>query len=150
EAVVERAGRVHLLRIETATAGRLGLEFREAVFVGIRECNNHCEFCFIRGLPPGLRPSLYVFDDDYRYSFLFGNFLTLTNLQESDWERIAFQKLSPLWVSVHATDPAVRGRLLGNRRAPPIVPALQRLGRLGIEVHAQIVLCPGINDGPVL
>jgi putative radical SAM enzyme (TIGR03279 family) len=117
---------------------------------GIRECNNHCEFCFIRGLPRGLRPSLYVFDDDYRYSFLWGNFLTLTNLTEADWARIGYQRLGPLNVSVHATDPAVRARLLNNRRAPPIVPQLERLGRLGIRVNTQVVLCAGLNDGAVL
>jgi putative radical SAM enzyme (TIGR03279 family) len=117
---------------------------------GIRECNNHCEFCFIRGLPKGLRPSLYVYDDDYRYSFLWGNFLTLTNLTEDDWARIGYQRLSPLNVSVHATDPDLRRRLLNNRHAPPILPQLDRLGRLGIEVHTQIVLCAGLNDGAAL
>ncbi len=136
--------------LEGAAGLDLGVEFSDAVFAGIRQCNNHCEFCFIRGLPRGLRPSLYVFDDDYRYSFLYGNFLTLTNLEEADWERIGYQKLSPLWVSVHATDLEVRRRLLVNPRAPDIVAQLRRLGAMGIEVHAQIVLCPGINDGVVL
>ena len=117
---------------------------------GIRECNNHCEFCFIRGLPSGLRPTLYVFDDDYRYSFLWGNFLTLTNLAEADWARIGSQRLSPLNVSVHATDPAMRRRLLNNRHAPAILPQLERLGALGVQVNAQVVLCAGINDGAVL
>ena len=110
---------------------------------GIRECNNHCEFCFIRGLPSGLRPSLYVFDDDYRYSFLWGNFLTLTNLDEADWARIGYQRLSPLNVSVHATDDGVRRRLLNNRHAPAILPQLERLAALGIQVNAQVVLCAG-------
>jgi putative radical SAM enzyme (TIGR03279 family) len=122
----------------------------EAVPGGIRECNNHCEFCFIRGLPGGLRPSLYVFDDDYRYSFLWGNFLTLTNLDESDWARIGYQRLSPLNVSVHATEPAVRQKLLNNRRAQPILPQLRRLKHLGIQINAQVVLCAGLNDGAVL
>ena len=122
----------------------------EAVPGGIRECNNHCEFCFIRGLPGGLRPSLYVFDDDYRYSFLWGNFLTLTNLDERDWARIGYQRLSPLNVSVHATEPAVRQKLLNNRHAPPILPQLERLKNLGIQVNAQVVLCAGLNDGAVL
>jgi putative radical SAM enzyme (TIGR03279 family) len=122
----------------------------EAVPGGIRECNNHCEFCFIRGLPAGLRPSLYIFDDDYRYSFLWGNFLTLTNLAESDWARIAYQRLTPLNVSVHATDPQTRGRLLGNKHAPDILPQLARLASWGIKVNAQVVLCAGINDGAVL
>jgi putative radical SAM enzyme (TIGR03279 family) len=122
----------------------------EAVPGGIRECNNHCEFCFIRGLPSGLRSSLYVFDDDYRYSFLWGNFLTLTNLDERDWARIGYQRLSPLNVSVHATDDGVRRQMLTNRHAPPILPQLERLGALGVEVNAQIVLCAGLNDGAVL
>ncbi len=126
------------------------LTLAEAVPGGIRECNNHCEFCFIRGLPEGLRRSLYVFDDDYRYSFLWGNFLTLTNLDEADWARIAYQRLSPLNVSVHATDPDVRRTLLVNRQAPEILPQLRRLAGLGIRVNAQIVLCAGINDGAVL
>src|SRR5262249_39098999 len=122
----------------------------EPVPGGIRECNNHCEFCFIRGLPAGLRPTLYVFDDDYRYSFLWGNFLTLTNLSEADWARIGYQRLSPLNVSVHATDAAVRRRMLNNRPAPPILPQLERLAGLGIRVNAQGVLCAGIKHrGPL-
>ncbi|MCA1644366.1 MAG: DUF512 domain-containing protein [Chloroflexi bacterium] len=126
------------------------LTFGEAVPGGIRECNNHCEFCFIRGLPDGLRRSLYVFDDDYRYSFLWGNFLTLTNLDEADWARIGYQRLSPLNVSVHATDPDVRRTLLNNRHAPDVLPQLRRLGGLGIRVNAQVVLCAGVNDRDVL
>ena len=122
----------------------------EPVPGGIRECNNHCEFCFIRGLPSGLRPTLYVFDDDYRYSFLWGNFLTLTNLHESDWARIGYQRLSPLNVSVHATDDAVRRKLLNNRHAPSIISQLERLEVLGVEVNAQVVLCAGLNDSDVL
>jgi putative radical SAM enzyme (TIGR03279 family) len=91
-----------------------------------------------------------VFDDDYRYSFLWGNFLTLTNLDEEDWARIGYQRLSPLNVSVHATDRRVRQILLNNRHAPDIMPQLERLARLGIQVNAQVVLCAGINDGEVL
>ena len=124
--------------------------FAEPVPGGIRECNNHCEFCFIRGLPRGLRPTLYVFDDDYRYSFLWGNFLTLTNLSEGDWARIGFQRLSPLNVSVHAAETSARRRLLNNRHAPPIRPQLERLAAVGIVVNTQVVLCAGINDGAVL
>src|SRR5205814_4376358 len=118
--------RVDGARLELETGGQVldavALTLAEAVPGGIRECNNHCEFCFIRGLPTGLRPTLYVFDDDYRYSFLWGNFLTLTNLDESDWARIGYQRLSPLNVSVHATDDEVRRRMLVNRHAPSIVP----------------------------
>lgn len=145
--VVERGG--NRLSLE-GPVDAAALTFEEPVPGGIRECNNHCEFCFIRGLPRGLRPALYVFDDDYRYSFLWGNFLTLTNLDESDWARIGYQRLSPLNVSVHATDPDVRRVLLNNRHAPPILPQLERLAQMGIEVNTQIVLCAGINDGEVL
>jgi putative radical SAM enzyme (TIGR03279 family) len=138
------------LRPGSNTLDPAALTLVEAVPGGIRECNNHCEFCFIRGLPGGLRPSLYIFDDDYRYSFLWGNFLTLTNLDEADWARIGYQRLSPLNVSVHATDVDVRRRMLNNRHAPPILPQLERLRSLGIQVNAQVVLCAGLNDGEVL
>jgi putative radical SAM enzyme (TIGR03279 family) len=139
-----------LVELEGGGLSAEGLGLEEAFPGGIRECNNHCEFCFIRGLPGGLRPSLYVFDDDYRYSFLFGTFLTLTNLTEADWARIGYQRLSPLNVSVHATDPAVRRRLLNNRHAEPILPQLERLAQLGVRVNTQVVLCAGINDGACL
>ena len=145
-----RRGNGSLVQLEGEGLSADGLVLEEAFPGGIRECNNHCEFCFIRGLPGGLRPSLYVFDDDYRYSFLFGTFLTLTNLNEADWARIGYQRLSPLNVSVHATHPEVRRRLLNNRHAEPIVPQLERLARLGIMVNTQVVLCAGINDGPCL
>lgn len=127
-----------------------GLSFTEPTFSPIRECNNHCPFCFIDQLPGSMRSSLYIRDDDYRYSFLFGNFVTLTNLNERDWERLAEQRLSPLYVSVHATDPEMRRVLLGNDRAPDILPQLERLAGLGIRAHTQIVVCPGMNDGAVL
>jgi putative radical SAM enzyme (TIGR03279 family) len=147
--VIERGGQQIALEPPDALDAA-ALSFVDPVPGGIRECNNHCEFCFIRGLPRGLRPTLYVFDDDYRYSFLWGNFLTLTNLDESDWVRIGYQRLSPLNVSVHATDDEVRRQLLNNRHAPPILPQLARLAALGIEVNTQIVLCAGVNDGAAL
>lgn len=129
----------------------LGLDFARPTFdIDIRRCNNHCEFCFVAQMPPGLRSSLYVKDDDYRHSFLFGNYVTLTNLDESDWARIEEQFLSPLYVSVHATDPDLRRRMLGNPIAPDVMEQLQRLARLGIEVHTQLVLTPGLNDGAQL
>ena len=134
-------------RIELrAPDGLAGAVVEDPVPGGIRECNNHCEFCFIRGLPPGLRPTLYVFDDDYRYSFLWGNFLTLTNLSTADWARIGYQRLSPLNVSVHATNPTIRRRLLNNRHAPEILPQLRRLASFGVRVHTQVVVCAGVND----
>lgn len=128
----------------------LGVDFEQPTFDGLRQCNNNCEFCFIAGLPKGLRRSLYVRDDDYRYSFLFGSFVTLTNLAEEDWRRIAYQRLTPLRVSVHSTDPELRAKLLEHPNAAPILPQLTWLGKAGIQIHAQIVLCPGLNDGEQL
>ena len=108
-------------------------------------------FCFIHQLPRGMRKSLYVKDDDFRLSFLHGNYITLTDLAEPDFERIIEQRLSPLYVSVHATDPELRYRLLGQpRRSTEILPRLERLAKARIRVHAQIVLCPDLNDGPHL
>ena len=125
----------------------LGLDFTSPTFDGLRRCRNRCDFCFVSQMPPGLRPSLYVRDDDYRYSVLYGNFITLTHLTREDWERLAEQRLSPLYVSVHATEPDLRRRLLGQVGIPDILPQIDRLADLGIAVHAQIVLIPGINDG---
>ena len=128
----------------------LGLIFGADVFDGLRRCRNKCVFCFEDQMPAGMRPALAARDDDYRLSFLHGNFITLTNLRAGDLARIRRDHLSPLFVSIHATDPAVRRRLLGNSRAPDIIRQLRRLGTDGIQVHAQIVLCPGWNDGAVL
>jgi putative radical SAM enzyme (TIGR03279 family) len=125
----------------------LGLAVEDAP---TRTCGNACTFCFVDQLPRGLRPSLYVKDEDYRLSFSYGNYVTLTNLSDEDYGRIATQRLSPLYVSVHATDDAVRRAMLGNDEAPPILPSLRRLTDAGIRVHAQAVLCPGVNDGDVL
>ena len=122
----------------------MGVRLREPKF---RRCNNKCVFCFVDQNPPGVRRALRFKDEDFRLSFLYGNFVTLTNTPSSDLERIIEQRLSPLYVSVHATDVTLRRRLLGNPRAPDIVPILRRLGQNGIEVHAQIVLVPGLNDG---
>jgi len=125
----------------------LGIEFERATWDDVTLCNNNCFFCFLKGLPRGLRKPLYTKDDDYRLSFLHGNFVTLTNLTEADWQRLAEQRLSPLNVSVHATEPALRRRLLGNPSAPDVIEQIERLRGLGIRVHAQIVLTPGVNDG---
>ncbi|MBD3241454.1 MAG: DUF512 domain-containing protein [Chitinivibrionales bacterium] len=125
----------------------LGVSF---VPVPVRRCRNRCLFCFIDQMPPGLRRSLYIKDEDYRHSFLYGNFVTLTGLRQSDLSRIVSMRLSPLYVSVHATDHAVRNRLLGNSRAPDILAQLRELGTHGIQFHTQIVVCPGYNDGAVL
>ena len=125
----------------------LGLTFYDPTFDGIKRCNNHCPFCFVDQNAPGLRRTLDIKDDDYRYSFLYGGFITLTNLKDADWARIDEERLSPLYVSVHATEPELRRALLGNPRAPEVVPQLRRLGEMGIQTHTQLVLCPGINDG---
>ena len=128
----------------------LGIEFADDAFDGTRICNNTCFFCFLKGLPKGLRKPLYLKDDDYRLSFLHGNFVTLTNLSEDDWARLAEQRLSPMHVSVHATDLELRRRMLGNRRAPDIRAQLRQLAEMRIEAHTQVVLCPGVNDADAL
>jgi putative radical SAM enzyme (TIGR03279 family) len=116
----------------------------------IRRCANRCDFCFVDGLPEGLRDTLYIRDDDYRLSFKYGNFATLTNLKPRDLERIVEYRLSPLYVSVHATDPVVRRWLLRNPLAPDILEQLRQLAQHGIVFHTQVVMSPGVNDGPVL
>ncbi|TRO83811.1 DUF512 domain-containing protein [Desulfuromonas acetexigens] len=113
------------------------------------ECGNQCLFCFVHQLPRGMRKSLYVKDEDYRFSFLYGAYVTLTNVDEKDILRIIEQRLSPLYVSVHASDEELRRKLLG-RQGPAILPLLRRLVEAGIKLHTQIVLCPGLNDGPAL
>src|SRR5829696_3357590 len=128
----------------------LGIEVQSAVFDRVRTCDNHCEFCFIYQLPPGLRRSLYLKDDDYRLSFLYGNFTTLTRFTEADLERVVTEKLAPLYVSIHATDPEVRASMLRNRRGATSLRWLRALLDHGVEVHGQAVVCPGVNDGAVL
>lgn len=127
-----------------------GLEFASDVFDGVRTCRNRCLFCFIDQMPPSLRPTLYVKDDDYRLSFLHGNFITLTNLTPKDWKRISRWRLSPLYISVHTTDPDRRALMMGNPGARRIMSHLRRLARAGVEMHIQVVLCPGLNDGEQL
>jgi len=138
------------LRLRREYGQPLGIAFEHVTFDGIRRCHNRCEFCFIRHMPPGLRKTLYVRDDDYRYSFLYGNFVTLTNLSTEDWARIKEQHLSPLYVSVHSTDPALRARMLGTPDGGDILRQLRRLGRAGIDLHTQIVVVPTLNDGLAL
>lgn len=116
----------------------------------VRECANKCVFCFVDGNPEGVRRTLYLRDDDFRLSFTYGSYVTLTNLGPRGFQRLIDQRLSPLYVSVHATEPEVRMRLLGVRRGGEIVDQLRRLTEAGIEVHTQVVLCPGWNDGAQL
>ena len=125
----------------------LGLELRGDGLETITECTNHCPFCFVTQLPPGMRRTLQIKDDDYRYSFLFASFVTLTNLTPEDWARIEEQHLSPLYVSVHSTDVAMRRKLLGNKFAEDPLAQLDRLAAMDVTVHTQLVTCPGINDG---
>ena len=147
---VRRGGLELTLSVERREAEPLGLEVDAALFDQVRTCDNHCEFCFIYQLPPGMRKSLYVKDDDYRLSFLYGNFTTLTRFTETDLERVVTEGLSPLWVSIHATDPTVRARMLSNRRGATSLRWLRALLDHGIEVHGQVVVCPDVNDGAVL
>lgn len=146
-----RGGRIHRRRGARASNMPLGLEFMHPTFdIDIRRCNNLCPFCFVLQTPKGVRRTLYIKDDDYRYSFLYGHFVTLTNLADEDWARIEEQHLSPLYVSVHATDPALRQVLLRNSRAEDILEQLRWLTARGIEVHTQLVVVPGLNDGEAL
>ena len=143
-------GTRHVVELEKDPDEGLGLAFTEALFDGLRQCNNHCPFCFIDQQPPGHRASLYLKDDDYRLSFLYGSYLTLTNLTASDWQRIEEQRLSPLFVSVHATDPELRSRLLVNPRAAMLADQLAWFAERRLQIHAQVVVCPGLNDGEAL
>ncbi|WP_411872068.1 TIGR03279 family radical SAM protein [Vulcanococcus limneticus] len=143
-------GTVHVVELEKDADEGLGLGFSEALFDGLKQCNNACAFCFIDQQPPGHRRSLYLKDDDYRLSFLYGSYLTLTNLTAADWRRIEEQRLSPLFVSVHATDPELRSRLLVNPRAALLMEQLAWFAERQLQIHAQVVVCPGLNDGPAL
>ncbi|TXG86533.1 MAG: DUF512 domain-containing protein [Thermomicrobiales bacterium] len=127
-----------------------GITFADATFDGVRVCENACPFCFIKQIPKGMRRSLYVMDDDFRYSMLYGSFVTLTNLDDEDWRRIEDERIGPLHVSVHATNPDLRVALVGNPKGAKILDDLARLDALGIDFHAQLVLCPNVNDGPEL
>ncbi len=150
EVEVQRGGLQLTIEVAKAAGTTLGAEVSSALFDRIRTCDNHCEFCFIYQLPKGLRPSLYLKDDDYRLSFLYGNFTTLTRFTEADLERVVTEGLSPLYVSIHATDPEVRAAMLRNRRGATSLRWLRALLDHGIEVHGQVVVCPGQNDGDVL
>ena len=148
--VIDRNGMTLDIDVEKTPAETLGIEVQSAVFDEVRTCDNHCEFCFIYQLPPNLRTSLYLKDDDYRLSFLYGNYTTLTRFTEADMERVITEKLSPLNVSIHATDPGIRQELLRNRRGASSLRWLSALLDADIEVHGQVVVCPGINDGDIL
>ena len=144
------AGLARKVTIDKPAGAPLGLHIDSAVFDRIRTCDNHCTFCFIYQLPTGLRRSLYVKDDDYRLSFLYGNYTTLTRFTEMDLERVATERLSPLYVSVHTTNPQRRAAILRNPRGATSLRWLSEILRAGITVHAQVVVCPGLNDGDEL
>jgi putative radical SAM enzyme (TIGR03279 family) len=145
--VLDTKGKTHKLEIEKEYDEDLGVEFETALFDGLIQCNNRCPFCFIDQQPPGKRETLYLKDDDYRLSFLYGSYLTLTNLTQKEWDRIEQMRLSPLYVSVHATEPEVRIRLLKNLRAGKILEQIKWFQERRLQIHAQVVVCPGINDG---
>lgn len=144
------AGRAYSVVVEKDPDETLGVTFTADVFDGIRICTNHCDFCFVYQNRRRMRKSVYIKDDDYRLSFLHGDFITLTNLTEQNWQRIFEYRLSPLYVSIHATDPEVRARLLRNPDGARLFEHLDRLFAGGIQIHGQVVLVPGVNDGPVL
>ncbi len=150
--LVRRAGAPlpRVVRIDKGAGEPLGVEVSSAVFDRIRTCDNHCAFCFIYQLPKGMRRSLYLKDDDYRLSFLYGNFTTLTRFTELDAERILTERLGPLFVSIHTTDPELRAHMLRNPKGATSLRWLEVLLDGGIEVHGQVVVCPGVNDGAAL
>ncbi len=144
---VDRNGSIQRFELRLDGDEYWGITFADPTFDGVRICENACPFCFIKQIPKGMRKSLYVMDDDYRYSMLYGSFVTLTNLSEQDWQRIEEQRVSPMHVSVHATNPELRVALVGNPKGGNILEDLARLERAGIDFHAQLVLCPNVNDG---
>lgn len=144
--IKKKNGEEWILEVEKDFDEELGLDFDRAIFDSMQTCQNRCLFCFVDQMPPGVRKTLYVKDDDYRLSFLQGNFVTLTNLSDDALKRIAEMRLSPLFVSVHTTNPDLRVKMLNNKKAANILDQLRFLKESGIIVHTQIVLCPGIND----
>ena len=147
---IERDGQNMELKLKKNADEGIGLIYSENLYPDEDECVNGCVFCFVDQLPKGMRKSLYVKDDDWRYSVLYGNYITMTNMSENDFNRIATRKVSPLYISVHSTDPEVRFKLLRNKRARLINDQLKFLYENEITFHSQIVMCPGINDGPDL
>src|SRR5476649_2678469 len=147
---VRRDGQARRVVTDKRDGEPLGMELSAAVFDQVRTCDNHCPFCFIHQLPKGMRRSLYLKDDDYRLSFLYGNFTTLTRFTEADLERVVTEGLGPLYVSIHATDPELRAQLLRNRRGATSLRWLAMLLDAGVEVHGQVVVCPDLNDGDIL
>ena len=151
ELLIEHAdGECEIIGFEKDFDEELGVEFDSAVFDGIKRCKNHCVFCFVDMIAPNVRKTLKIKDDDYRLSFLFGNFITLTNLTAKDFRRIKKYHLSPLFVSIHAMNPEVRAKMLRTPLGAKIYEQLDALEAAGVEYHTQIVLCKGLNDGAEL
>ncbi len=146
----DREGGVRTVRVRKEEGEDLGLNFETYLMDRARSCANNCIFCFVDQMPPGMRQTLYFKDDDARLSFLMGNYITLTNLSEREIQRICDLRISPVNISVHATDPELRTAMLKNRRAGECLAVMERLARAGITMNCQIVACPGINDGPAL
>lgn len=151
EILIEHAdGEQEIIGFEKDIDEELGVEFESAVFGKIRQCANNCYFCFVDQVAPNMRSSLYIKDDDYRLSFLYGNFVTMTNMGPRDLDRIKRLHLSPLYISVHTTNPELRAKMLQTKRAAMIMEQLRALNEAEVEYHTQIVLCPGLNDGEEL
>ncbi len=148
--IIDKESKIHQVALEKDSDDGLGIVFSEALFDGLKQCNNQCSFCFIDQQPSGKRKTLYLKDDDYRLSFLYGSYLTLTNLNNEDWLRIEEQHLSPLFVSVHATKPSLRAKLLKNAKASNLMEQIHWLSERNLQIHAQIVVCPDLNDGEEL
>lgn len=147
---IERDGAVKTVALDKEDWEPIGLRFGESMALKPRTCKNKCIFCFIDQMPPKMRPTLYVKDDDWRFSLMMGNYITLTNVDEAEFERIIKRHASPLYISVHTTDPDLRQQMMHNRTAGSLLPRLRRLKAEGIRFHCQIVCCPGVNDGEVL
>ena len=148
--VADEDGATRTVTIHKSVGEDLGLSFASELMDSQWACANHCLFCFVDQLPPGLRSSLYFKDDDARLSFLLGQYITLTNLASGDFERILSMRISPLHISVHATEPDLRARMLGNPQAGDCLSHMRALAAGGITMHAQVVVCPELNDGPSL
>ena len=143
-------GRTRTVRVRKDEGEELGLNFETYLMDRARSCANRCIFCFVDQMPPGMRETLYFKDDDARLSFLMGNYITLTNLSRREIDRICELRISPINISVHATDPALREAMLKHRRAGECLDIMGRFAAAGIEMNCQIVSCPGVNDGPAL
>ena len=148
--IIRQSGQKAIVHIIKPLAAPLGMQFAQTTVCDPRTCSNNCVFCFVDQMPNGMRETLYVKDDDWRLSLMMGNFVTLTNVGEWEFRRMLRRHVSPLYVSVHATDPEVRVAMMKQPRAADLMPRLHRLADAGLSFHAQVVLCPGLNDGKVL